>query len=130
MAEEIKNNDVESVLNSDNQNLLLTFDSIYVFFIKSRKDKEKEFSVQKADGDQDINQERIDKLDSMNDVQVKDVQVYKFADFEFIQKLQSPKRSFILQIYNKNMTKDEMPYLQIECSKDEQFFILNHLIER
>jgi len=34
-------------------------------------------------------------------IEVRDVQVYHYEDFEFIQKLHEPKRSFILRKYNK-----------------------------
>lgn len=60
-----------------------------------------------------------------------DLQRFNFMDFEFIQMLQEPRRTFILRVYNKDMTaKDEMPAIQIECSKDDQFFTLTHLIDR
>lgn len=52
-------------------------------------------------------------------------------DFEFFQKVADAKRTFILRYYNKDMTgNDEMPFLQFECSKDDQYFIITHLIER
>jgi len=35
-----------------------------------------------------------------------------------------------MQIYNKEMSKIDMPFITIECSNHEQFFITNHLIEK
>ena len=43
-------------------------------------------------------------IESQNIVEVRDYQVYDIMDFEFIQRLQQPKRSFILRKYNKLLT--------------------------
>ena len=51
-------------------------------------------------------------------------------DFEFIQKVVDLKNAFNLQIYNKEMSKVDMPFITIECFKKEDFFILNHFIEK
>jgi len=110
----------ESLLNTKDPKMLLTYDTLFLFFLESRKDQENQFNITSsaADKEDDLNQERIDMLESMNEVQVRDVQQFSLQDFEFIQKLQQPKRSFILRLFNKQMTNQEMPYIQIECSKD------------
>lgn len=60
-----------------------------------------------------------------------DVQTFDLMDFEFIQKLPSPPRSFVLQIYNKTTKQvDTEPQIKIECKKDDSFFVLTHLIEK
>lgn len=60
-----------------------------------------------------------------------DVQTFTLMDFEFLQRLQELPRSFVMQVYNKSTKKDAVtPRLQIECKKDESFFVLTHLIEK
>ena len=52
-------------------------------------------------------------------------------DFEFIQKLKSPKRTFILMTYNKDMDDAaKMPFVQITCDTNESYFIVTHLLEK
>lgn len=79
----------------------------------------------------DVRLERLQEIEQKRYVKCTDVQRFNFMDFEFIQKLQEPKRAFKLQIYNKLLNiKGEMPFIQVECSKDDQFFVMTHLIER
>jgi hypothetical protein len=60
----------------------------------------------------DLHEERIDAVENQNIVTVRDAQVYELMDFEFLQKLKVPKRSFILRKYNKLLTQNqEMPFL-------------------
>ena len=52
-------------------------------------------------------------------------------DFEFIQKVKDQKRTFVMKIYNKEMTvKDVTDMLTFECTNAEQFFVMTHLVER
>ena len=72
-----------------------------------------------------------ENVSTVKPVKVKDLQVWRYMDFEFIQKLQEPKRTFKIQVYNKEMTaNDQMPAIEVECSKDEQFFVMTHIIDR
>lgn len=86
--------------------LVMTIDQLYIFYLEDQDEKKMD--------DEATNRHNA------SIVTVKDLQVFNFMDFEFIQKLQEPKRAFILRVYNKEMTaKDEMPAIQFECSKDE-----------
>ena len=40
------------------------------------------------------------------------------------------KKAFQLQVYNKEMSKIEMPFIVIEMIKQQDFFIVNHLIDK
>ena len=129
---QIKADETTTLLTSPDPKVLITQSQIYIFYLHSRHDVENEFQIDGAakDNKEDLLQERVEVIESQNIVEVRDYQVYDIMDFEFIQRLQQPKRSFILRKYNKLLTNQEMPYLQIECTKDEQYFILTHLIER
>jgi hypothetical protein len=79
--------------------------------LNTRNDIHNEFKIESGAIEEDFHQERIEVIEAENIVQVKDVQVYEMMDFEFIQRLQQPKRSFILRVYNKLLTNKEMPFL-------------------
>lgn len=112
---------------------MITKYSLLVFHLETAFDTENQFEVKRHDKEDagDVRLERLQEIEQKRFVQVSEVQRFNFMDFEFIQKLQEPKRTFKLQIYNKLMNlKDVMPSIQIECTKDDQFFIMTHLIER
>ena len=80
---------------------------------------------------EDLAQERIDLIQNETMVHVIDVQKFNLMDFEFIQRLQNPIRTFVLQSYNKTTKSvEQAPQITIECKKDETYFILTHLIEK
>ena len=76
------------MLKSQDPKLLVSKTHIYIFYIETRKDKEDQFSVSVVGGEneEDLNQERIDLIDSLNHIQIKDIQSFALADIEFIQK--------------------------------------------
>ena len=109
----------ESVLNHKDVKIMLTVEFIFIFYLETVETEPSEL-----DADETVST-------NVKPVKVKDLQVWRYMDFEFIQKLVEPKRSFILQVYNKEMTaNDQMPAIQVECSKDEQFFVMTHIIDR
>jgi len=65
----------------------------------------------KGRDEDDDDEKHLEEL-SVPQIEVRDVQMFFYQDFEFIQKLQEPKRSFILRTYNKLMTTNQdMPYI-------------------
>lgn len=89
---------------------MITNDYLIIFYLETNDNK-------KPKG----NDEEFDYYDSVEQslVKVKDIQKYSWFDFEFIQKLPDQKKSFKLQIYNKEMSKIDMPFITMECSNHE-----------
>ena len=66
--------------------MLITQSQIFIFYLHSRHDVENEFQIEGAakDNKEDLQQERIELIESQNIVEVRDYQVYNIMDFEFI----------------------------------------------
>lgn len=91
--------------------LLITKELMYVFEIETIGQDEASENVQ---GEDEI------KSPVEDVIKVKDLDIFAFKDFEFMQKVPNHPLSFILKTYNKS-TKDkyEAPQIEITCTTKE-----------
>ena len=90
------------MLTAKHPRVLVTKDTLYIFALKTKQEElEQDDQVPVAD-EEDVAQERLDKLNNETLVHVMDVQTFSLMDFEFLQRLQSPPRTFVIQAYNKS----------------------------
>jgi hypothetical protein len=94
--------------------LLITKDQFYVFEIEKIK--------------QNVHGKNIFEHGDL--IRVKDLDVFEFKDFEFMQRKAFPENSFVLKPYNKfNENEKENTMIEFECFDSDQFFVTTHLIE-
>ena len=80
--------------------MVITKDRIHLLTIKSKP----QMKVTDEDDDADIEAKRIEELEAEQKLIFGHEKLcFELMDFEFIQKLKNPKRTFILMIYNKDM---------------------------
>ena len=129
----------ESVQTTPEPKILITKDTLYIFSLETEFDKinvtnQKYSPATKSNTNSvsdDITQERLDKINKTQEVKVCDVQFYHFFLFEFLQRMQKPKRSFIMSAYNLSSSQNENnQQLFFQCFDDNTLFILTHLIEK
>ena len=77
---------LDSVLKAKHPKALMTQNYLYLFSLKSKQD-ELDHAHHDCRNEEDVAQERLDKLANDAQVQVMDVQKYYLMDFEFMQRL-------------------------------------------
>ena len=100
---------LDSVLTVKYPKILITQTFVYIFSLKSKQDEINDQQAGPAEVTQDdVEQERLDKINNETQVEVKDLQKYNLMDFEFLQKAtENKQRTFVLQAYNKTKEKVE-----------------------